>query len=352
MNKKKIIFIIIGTITLAIIALTVFLIASLSSVSDENEYVDFEIKTGTGKFEIVENLVDAGLINNEISAKLYLMIYSDIELQAGNYSINRADTTQMILNQIGAGRTNDEVITVTFVEGKSVTYYAEIISENFGYEYDDVINVLEDKEYAEELIAKYQGILTNEILDDQIYYPLEGYLSPNTYEFYKNATIKEIIEKLIQQTVNTLTPLKNNITNSGYTIHEILTVASIAELEGLNADTRQKVSQVIYSRLAVPMSLGMDVTAYYGVQVDLKEPYLASYSTAVNGYNTRRTDFLGLPIGPITNPSFESITSALNPSETSYLYFVADVTTGDVYFFETLSEFEVKVSELRSEGKL
>ncbi len=353
MNKKKIIIIIISTIVLLLISIVVFILIGLSAVSDELDYVNFEIKSGTSRFDITKDLKDAGIIKSEFAANIYILINFNMDLQAGTYKLNRQDSAGTILNQISDGNTNiyDETINVTFVEGKRITYYAKTISESFGYDYEEVLSVFKDKDYASSLVNKYQ-FLTDEILDDEIYYPLEGYLFPDTYQFYSTSSVKEIIEKLLDQTAAKLSSVMNNITDSGKTIHEILTVASIAETEGLDSSTRQKVSQVVYSRLSISMPLGMDVTSYYGVQKEIGEILTYDDLNAENGYNTRNPEFLGLPIGPICSPSFESITSALNPSDTSYLYFVADVTTGEVFFFETISGFESKVIELRNQGKL
>ena len=101
------------------------------------------------------------------------------------------------------------------------------------------------------------------------------------------------------------------------------------------------VSQVIYKRLNTRMSLGMDVTSYYGVQKSMKEELLQVDLDDDNPYNTRRSGFLGLPIGPICNPSTTSIKAALHPADTDYIYFVADISTGDVYFAKNQSEFAV-----------
>ena len=82
---------------------------------------------------------------------------------------------------------------------------------------------------------------------------------------------------------------------------------------------REIVSQVIYKRLSLNMSLGMDVTTYYGVKKALGETLTTSDLNSTNAYNTRRTDFLGLPVGPICNPSEKAIIATLNPSDSDYV---------------------------------
>ena len=104
-------------------------------------------------------------------------------------------------------------------------------------------------------------------------------------------------------------------------------------------EDREKVSQVIYTRLDKKMALGMDVTAYYGSHLSLKETITTKELNAVNPYNTRNLSFIGLPVGPICNPSLESINAALNPSDTNFEYFYADINTGKVYFAEDIKGF-------------
>ncbi len=345
---KKIILIITGVLVLLIVSVTVFTYFGLQRVSETDEYVTIEIKSGTSKFDIIDDLKAAGVIKSSLAAKIYMLANFNMNLQAGTYNINRFSTASQVLEQLESGDTNiyADTIKVTFPEGMRVTNYAYIISENFNYTYDEVIKVFTDTEYNESLIASYD-FLTNEILDNDIYYPLEGYLFPNTYEFYEDATIEQIIEKLLLETANQISSLSTNIKESGYTLHELLTMASITELEAVETDDRKDVAQVIYSRLAYPMTLGMDVTTYYGVQKDMKELLNYSDLNDENGYNTRAANFLGLPVGPICNPSFESLTAVLNPSNKNNLYFIADVSNGKVHFFETYEEFLAKDAELQ-----
>ena len=136
-----------------------------------------------------------------------------------------------------------------------------------------------------------------------------------------------------------LTPLKDKINEQEYNVHELLTIASIAEKEALNKSDREKVSQVIYTRLDMGMTLGMDVTTYYGVFKDMTDNLTPQDLAAFNPYNTRNSSFKGLPAGAICSPSKESIVAALNPSDTDYVYFIADVKTGKVYFAVTPKEF-------------
>lgn len=339
MKKYKTI-IILGVIGLILIGSVIFCVLSLKPVSSSTDVVTFVVESGTNKIEIIDNLKKANVIRNKYVALAYVFFTPNANLQAGTYLIDRADSTGEIIRQIANGITKEVPVTVQvrFIEGKRFTDYAKLISNNFAIEYDEIIATCADKDFLNELIYEY-WFLDDSILDKNIYYPLEGYLFPDTYEFYQNASIKDIVRKMLSELEAKLEPLKKEINASKYNVHELLSMASIIEKEALNEKDRKMVSQVIYKRLNVNMTLGMDVTTYYAVQKDLKEGLTAKDFATYNPYNTRHPQVHGLPVGPICSPSLESIKASLNPSDTDYTYFVADVETGKVYFASTYNEF-------------
>ena len=339
MKNKKLI-IILGVLLTIIILVGVYSYVSLKPIANSSSEVTFVIKPGTNKIDIVSNLKKAGLIKSKYATMMYVFFFGGSNLQAGSYIIDRSDSAPDIIKQIAEGRTKKVPATVriTFVEGKRFVDYAKLISNNFDIKYEDILAKVEDQAYLKKLINKY-WFLDESILNSKIYYPLEGYLAPNTYEFYQNTSIEFIFEKLLDQTSMVLEPLKNQIEASEYSVHEILTMASIIEKEAVNATDRQKVSQVIYTRLNMGMTLGMDVTTYYGAFKEMTEGLTQNELDEYNGYNTRNKNFTGLPVGAICNPSLESINASLNPSDTEFVYFYADVDTGKVYFTSTYEDF-------------
>ena len=343
--KKKII--IIGLL-IAVLALfiTSLYFYGLTPVKSESEKVIFRINSGTSTKEIIDNLVSEKIIKSKISSFIYLKVHSNFILKAGTYELDRNDSTRDIFKKINAGDIYDDSIKITFNEGKRITHYATLINENFGYNENDVISTINDEAYLKELINKY-WFLTDEILNDKIYYALEGYLFPDTYSFKKDSSIKSIIETMLDNTNKKLSNYKNDIENSSYSIHQILTMASIIENESMFDEDRSGVSQVIYKRLKLNMSLGMDVTTYYAVKKDLSETLTKSDLNSYNDYNTRNTSFIGLPVGPICNMGIKSIEAVLKPSDTNYLYFYADIKTGKLYFAENMTEFQKLIETYR-----
>lgn len=349
--KKKGIIITGISILLVIILIISLCCFSMGAVSRKSDKVNFVINSGSSTRSVINDLSDANIIRSKFAALIYTKLNKNIMISYGTFELDRNMNLKEIFEYISTP-TNavQDTISVTFVEGKRITNYVKLISENFGYEEKEIYAVLKDKEYLNELIKKYE-CLDESILNDKLYYALEGYLFPATYEFYKDASIKDIIEKMLNQTERIIKKHSELIKKSDKSIHEILSIASIVENESgkvleftdkktnKTIKTKNAVSQVIYTRLDKRMALGMDVTTYYGVQKELTESLTKVDLNDKNAYNTRLAGFIGLPVGPISNPGEAAILAALQPSDTDYVYFYAEVSTGKVYFTSSYKEF-------------
>lgn len=344
-NKKLIVIlsVIVGLILVGVITLMIL----LSPVSKSTDIVEFTVKKGEGKEKIVENLKDAKLIKSKYATFIYIVLSGKKNLQAGSYEFSRNMSVKDIITSLSTGdivNVKRDEVRITFKEGDTLKNFVTMVANETNINYDEAIKKLSDKAYLKGLIADY-WFLTDDILDEDIYFPLEGYLYPETYNFYKETNIEQVIRKVLSVTEKKLEPLKSKIENSKYNIHELLTIASIAEKEANTNSDRAMVTQVIYKRLGLNMALGMDVTSYYGVQKEMTEVITQLDLNDKNPYNTRVTTFIGLPVGPICNPSIGSINAALEPADTDYLYFVADILTGKVYFAKTNEEFNALVKK-------
>ena len=181
---------------------------------------------------------------------------------------------------------------------------------------------------------------------DQRLYALEGYLSPNTYEIYTDATAEDIVRKLLSQTERVFpADAQDRAHQLGYTMDEMLTLASLIEKEA-KKDDFTRVSAVFHNRLRQKVKLGSDVTIHYVTGV--RKMALTANDLALDSpYNTYL--YAGLPLGPICAPSPEAINAALYPDETfvaeNYLYFCSkDPESGELYFSRTLAEHEQAVA--------
>ena len=334
MKKNKKLIVILSVIVGLILVGVVTLMVLLSPVSKSSDIVEFTVKKGEGKEKIVDNLKDAKLIKSKYATFVYIVLSGKKNLQAGRYEFSRNMSVKDIITSLSTGdivNVKRDEVRITFKEGDTLKHFVTMVANETNIDYDGAIKKLSDKAYLKGLIADY-WFLTDDILDDDIYFPLEGYLYPETYNFYKETSIEQVIRKVLNVTNERLEQIKSKIENSKYNIHELLTIASIAEKEANTNSDRAMVTQVIYKRLGLNMALGMDVTSYYGVQKEMTETITKLDLNDKNPYNTRVTSFIGLPVGPICNPSIDSIKASLNPADTDYVYFVADVATGNVYF--------------------
>jgi len=358
-NKKrnplinKILLVILGLIVLILIIFVIISKIYLGPVDKNNdEVVEFTVEAGSSKNSIAESLEKAGLIKDALFFKFYIKLNASKELYAGTYKLTKSMDVNEIIDILNSNKSlENESISVTFIEGKRITDYAKKISENFDYSYDEVLEFIDSKDFVDKQIEN-NWFITDVIKDEKIYHPLEGYLFPDTYSFNKSADLETIVSKLVSTMGQKLEVYKEEIEVSDYTAHELLTLASIIELEGASSDDRAGVSGVFYNRLALGEPLGSDVTTYYGVQKDFSKDLSRSNLSSCNGYNTRAEStcpIIGLPVGPIASPSLASIDASINPKEHDYYYFVADKNK-KTYFSKNYSEHTKTVSNLKNQG--
>ena len=349
---KIILIILFLIIVIGAIAVFAWYELSLRPVQDGNlESVIVDIVPGQGTEGIAEALKENNLIKDDLVFKIYCKLNEVNNMQAGTYDLNKNMSVEEIVNKLQAGDVVIKEINVTFPEGKNMRDIAKIISEKTNNSYEDVMNVFESKEYAKGLIENY-WFLTDEILDDSIYYPLEGYLYPDTYTFESvDVSIDDIIKIMLNQTDKVLSEYQIEINSKGYTVHQFLSLASVVENEGISTEDRKGIARVFLNRIERGMALQSDVTTYYAFKVNMGDRDLTqSELNTANPYNTRGPNMEGkIPVGPISNVSESAIEATLNPSDSDALFFVAD-KNGKVYFSNTNAEHEQIINELKSQG--
>lgn len=354
--KSKKLFLIIGVILVLLIILAITPIiwykTSIVSVSDNTDKIKVEIEIGSSNDVIAQKLEDAGIIKNAFAFKIYAKLNNISGLQAGTYYFTQSMTIDEIIESLKTGIVYvDTSYNVTFVEGRNMRRFAKTIAEVTNNTEEDVFNLMKDEEYIDSLINKY-WFITDEIKQKDIYYPLEGYLFPDTYSFEsKDVTVEKIFEVMLNQMDKVLSKYKDDIEKSDYSVHELLTMASLCELEAVVPADRAEVAGVFYNRLKINEPLGSDVTTYYAIGVELGERNLyQSELDKYNPYNTRGPKMNGkLPIGPISNVSETSIKAAIYPNKTDNLFFVAD-KYGKLYFTKTSYEHSQITNQLINNG--
>lgn len=309
--------------------------------SESDEKVIVEIPNGSGASAIVEILDEAGLVKNKFCAKVNSRIGGYNSLKANTYILSPSMSFKEIMHVIN---TEDfEYISKESIEvkdGARLQQVAEAMAEQLPYTADEILEKWSDKKYLNQLIERY-WFLTDDILDKDIMYPLEGYLYADTYFVTSdNSDIEGFTEMCLDRMDEVLSERRSEIEASGFSVHELLTLTSIVTKEA-TAEDQAGVAGVFMNRLDKGMSLGSDVTVCYIFQedrVDLKVSQLES----TNPYNTRK--FAGLPPGPICQVVADAIDATLNYEKHNYLFFIAD-EQGIVRYSEDEAGHESNINE-------
>lgn len=320
-------------------------------VSNNKSLKTIVIEPGTNSSKIGNILEENGLIKSTNFFKIYLKINKIYNLKAGTYELSCNMTLKQITDILQKGNNyNANEITITFKEGLNIREIANVIEENTNNTYDDVLDLVKDKTYLKELIDEY-WFINEDILNNKLYYSLEGYLFPETYRFSsKDVSVKEIFDKLIKQMGIVLEEYKDEIENSKYSVHELLTLASVVEKEG-KKDDFINIATVFHNRLNKKMKLESCATTYYGMKLEFNETGIANSEMIANknSYNTYQVS--KLPIGPISTISKAAIEATIKPKkDKKYLYFLSD-NEGKTYFFNTYQEHQNKQQQLINAGK-
>jgi UPF0755 protein len=268
------------------------------------------------------------------------------KLIAGTYELSSDMTMDEIIAILGAGDGGREVIAVTFTEGMTVENMADVLVKSGIFDETEKLEFLDlcndAKAFSDYEFIK--AITTSSNVHSREYL-LEGYLFPDTYEFYVDETPQNIIERLLNRFDSIFTlSYEDRAQDLDMSIDEIMTLASMIEWEALPQDYA-KVSSVFYNRLSNDMTLDSCATMRY-VTGEKKYVYTAIELEIDSPYNTYM--YKGLPVGPVANPGQKAIEAALSPDteflEGGYLYFCSKGDdTGELAFAKTLDEHNANV---------
>ena len=308
--------------------------------------ITFTVASGSSLTRVSNNLEEKGLIHNRTVFKYYadFLGYGQ-KIQAGDYKVSKAMSMHEIMDLLTTGDGNPLTRNITIIPGWTVNDIAAYLKK------EGIISAEEDFlalcRTGQEYSAYYyiNDVLKTSTVGQRLY-ALEGYLSPNTYEIYTDASAGDIVKKLLSQTEAVYQEGYHDRANElGLTMDQVITLASMIEKEAKTADF-SKVSAIFHNRLRQNMALGSDVTIKYASGV--KRMSLTNEDLNLNSpYNSYK--YKGLPPGPICSPSAGAIQAALYPDEQflqeNYLYFCSkDPNTGELHFSRTLQEHEQAVS--------
>ena len=239
-------------------------------------------------------------------------------------------------------------VTITFPEGYTVTQYASLLEKN------GVCSASAFMEACKTIPEGYEELLSGTSQDGRVF-ALEGYLFPDTYEFYKNESVSSVLARFLKNTRSKLgTDTLAQAEALGISVDQLLTFASVIQAECSIASEMPHVASVFHNRLqssSFPY-LGSDVTRQY-IEQKMKSyittcnettPGTYDYNTLFGNYCTNDSYTYkrsGLPIGPVGNPGSEAIAAALNPSTTSDYYFFTDAD-GGFHYYTNYKDFQTE----------
>ena len=335
---------------------------------DNTQTVRFTIESGDSISEIGENLEKAQLLRNRTVFR-YLVQFLGVtdKISYGTFDLSPSMDVNAIIEELSSGSQNAER-TITIIPGWTVEDIADYLYEEGAIQSREEFLTLcrdaapfADMSYPIKL-AQDMGTLSGRK------YQLEGYLAPDTYRVFRNASAQQIVSTLVEQTNTVIDEVYYSDSiqyeidpetgeyrevvryrNDDLTLDEIIILASMIEKEAASTEDYGRVSAVFTNRMNAGMRLESDPTATYLLGID-KLALSNEETSAVNNYNTYVID--GLPIGPICNPSAAAMEAALYPDveyvEEGYLYFCAkEPTSGELAFAKTLEEHEANVARYR-----
>lgn len=217
---------------------------------------------------------------------------------------------------------SDEVL-LTIPEGLWSKDIAEKVEELTNVTAEECLALWNDEAFLKEMIEKYD-FLDESILNDAYHVKLEGYLYPDSYFVYRDTNAKEITIRLLDGFNSVYQTLKEELAASSYSIHELVTFASVVQFESGNPEDMPIIASVFTNRFEIGMKMESSVTVCYALydrftnfQDCENNPQIQSpYNTYLNA---------GLPIGPVNNPSVDAMRAVLHPADTEYYYFISDV---------------------------
>ena len=203
---NKIIIIIVALLVIISGGFFAFYFFNVNATFAKDEEVVVKIEKGSGSVKIAKILKDSKVINNDFIFKLYCKFNKIDGLKAGTYKLNKRMNYNNIIKSLKEGsKYNPDLVSITFLEGKNMRWIAKTIAQNTNNIEDQVFNLLKDKNYLMSLTQKY-WFIGNEILDDRIYYPLEGYLFPDTYKLdNKDVSVDKIFGMMLDRMDKVLT---------------------------------------------------------------------------------------------------------------------------------------------------
>lgn len=347
-RSTYIFFIVVIVVSMALSIYAVFCMNDVLAITKTKSSVTVSLQEEVDSTsDAIDILADKGLIKCKNFCKLfakYREAYVGGPYQPGVYYLNGKIGLEGMLMTLQGDSSTSETVTLMFPEGTTVPEIIDKLVENDVCDRTALLSVISSTDFSYSLVSDLKA-------KEEVPYRLEGYLFPDTYEFYVGENASSVIKKFLANGDAKITEEdRKQAEKLGYSMYEIITIASIIQKEAGNEDQMKTISSVIHNRLSDQVnmpSIGCQSTSDYitnfvGPSLSSTSAHTADYY--MQYYDTQVTSkVVGLPAGPICNPGMAAIEAALYPEDTSYYYFFHD-TKGNLYTAKTYSEFNEKIN--------
>ena len=321
------------------------------------QYMTVQIPDGSNAQEIGSTLEKSGVIKNGLVFTLYVKYKNYNELKSGYYNLQKSMSVEDVIKELQKGGTPEPqevtLASLTIPEGYTLEQIAQTVGQlqgNFkeALTAEAFLAKVQDENFIAQEVTKYPNLLESlPTKDSGVRYRLEGYLFPATYTIKENTTVESLIDEMLAAMDKNLSSHYATIKEKNLTVNELLTIASLVEKEGAKTEDRKLIAGVFYNRLNLGMPLQSNIAILYaegklGQNISLSDD--AAINTSIDSpYNVYTK--VGLMPGPVDSPSLDAIESSINQTKSEYLYFVANVQDGKVYYATTLEEHDRNVQE-------
>ena len=324
---------------------------------NSKQYMTVQIPDGSNVQEIGSTLEKSGVIKNGLVFTLYAKYKNYTGLKSGYYNLQKSMSVEDVIKELQKGGTPEPqevtLANLTIPEGYTLEQIAQTVGQLQG-DFKEPLTAeaflakVQDENFIAQEVTKYPNLLESlPTKDSGVRYRLEGYLFPATYTIKENTTVESLIDEMLAAMDKNLSSHYATIKEKNLTVNELLTIASLVEKEGAKTEDRKLIAGVFYNRLNLGMPLQSNISILYaegklGQNISLADD--AAIDTSIDSpYNVYTK--VGLMPGPVDSPSLDAIESSINQTKSDYLYFVANVQDGKVYYATTLEEHDRNVQE-------
>lgn len=317
--------------------------------ANDTQIVEVEIPEGTPVSTMGDILEEQGLIRSSSAFSLLVRVQgAAANLQAGVHDLSPSMTMPEIVAALQEGAEEAGLLKVTVNEGLTVDQIAEVVADSTSYSAEDFLNLMTNQEFLAQLVQQYP-ILTDSYNNPNVRYVLEGYLFPATYDVAQGETLESLVTQMVDKTNEVLSKYQADIDASSYSLQDIMSIASLVEKEGQTTEDRKLIAGVFYNRLEQGMPIQSDISVLYALGTH-KEMVTYDDLEVDSPYNLYTN--AGLPPGPMNSPSEDAIAAALEPTDNDYLYFYANLKTGEVFYTDNYEQHQAWAQEYEETGDI